>query len=141
MEELALFVAMKESQGYSVDVTLLSEIPGFDGVVNGEVNDILAIQNFIKSLDPAPVYLLLVGDTNLLPAPDGNITGLKTDLYYGTLGDENDYVPDINIGRLPAQSEADVINMINKLVAYSNGGYQDWHADAAFISTCDTQNF
>ncbi len=135
------FVSMKRSQEYSVEVTLLSEIPGFDGVANGEVNDILAIQNFIKSIVPPPVYLLLVGDTNLLPAPAGDITGLKTDLYYGTLGDENDYVPDIHIGRLPARSVSDVVNMVNKLVAYSNGGYQDWHADVAFISTCDTKLF
>ncbi len=135
------FVSMKRSQEYSVEVTLLSEIPGFDGVANGEVNDILAIQNFIKSIVPPPVYLLLVGDTNLLPAPAGDITGLKTDLYYGTLGDENDYVPDIHIGRLPARSVSDVVNMVNKLVAYSNGGYQDWHAAAAFISTCDTKKY
>ncbi len=68
------FVSMKQLQGYSVDVTLLSEIPGFDGPADGEDDDILAIQNYIKSLDPSPVYLLLVGDTNFIPAPKGEIT-------------------------------------------------------------------
>ena len=138
VEELAPFASMKISQGYTVETTLLSEISDFDGPVDGEEDDIIAIQNYIKSLDPPPVYLLLVGDTNYIPAPSGKITYLKTDLYYGTLGDETDFVPDIHVGRLPARYQADVINMVNKLVSYSNNGYQDWNSFLSFIATCDT---
>jgi len=137
MEELAPFIAMKTGQGYLVQTTLLSEIPGFDRIAGSEANNILAIQNYIKSLDPPPVYLLLVGDTNIVPATTGKITLLKSDLYFGTLGGSEDYVPDIHVGRLPARSNVDLSNMIVKLISYSTNQYQDWHSDISFIATCD----
>ena len=141
VDELAPFVSMKEGQGYSVKVTLLSEIPGFDGIAGSEENKILAIQNYIKSLEPPPVYLMLVGDTNFIPAPNGLITGRKTDLYYATIdgSTENEpfYVPDIFVGRLPARTQKEVSLMVDKMIAYTTGGYQPWHSNASFIATCD----
>jgi hypothetical protein len=135
-DELQPFVDLTENQGYVVEVTLLSEIEGFVGSMESEINDILAIQEFINKLDPPPVYLLLVGDTNLIPAPTGDVTKLKTDLYYATLGKE-DYVPDIHIGRLPARSIADLSIILDNILSYTNDGYQDWHLNSSFIATCD----
>ena len=136
------FVSMKQLQGYFVDVTLLSKIPGFDGIAGSEEDNILAIQNYLKSLEPPPVYLLLVGDTNYIPAPQGLITGRKTDLYYATIDEATEleayYVPDIFVGRLPARSGTDVINIVSKLIEYNVDGYHNWNSDIAFISTCDT---
>ncbi|MBE0687504.1 MAG: hypothetical protein IH585_16055 [Anaerolineaceae bacterium] len=140
VEQLKPFVSMKQTQGYSVDVTLVREIPGFDGLAGSEENNILAIQNYIRSLDPPPVYLLLVGDTNLIPAPNGEVLGQKTDLYYSTL-EPLDYIPDIHVGRLPARTAQNVSNLVNKLTSYTSNGFLDWQIDSAFIATCDSTYF
>ncbi|MDO9086270.1 MAG: C25 family cysteine peptidase [Anaerolineaceae bacterium] len=134
VDELASFVQMKEVQGFSVSTTKLSDIDAIYGN-----HGVSSIQNYIKSLESTPVYLLLAGDTNLIPAPSGNITNKKTDLYYATM--DADFVPDIYVGRIPARSESDVTIMVNKMRDYTNNGYQTWHSNAAFIATCDLKNF
>ena len=123
---------MKEGQGYIVSTTKLSDI---DKIY--ENHDVSSIQNYIRSLDFPPVFLLLVGDTNLIPAPDGEVLYQKTDLYYSTL-DNLDYIPDIHVGRLPARTAQDVSNIVNKLTSYTSNGFLDWQIDSSFIATCDS---
>ena len=135
VEEMAPFVQMKEAQGYSVFTTKLSDI---DAIY--EKHDFFSIQKYIRSLDTPPVYLLLVGDTNLIPAPSGEVLSQKTDLYYSTL-DNLDYIPDIHVGRLPARTLLDVPNIVNKLTSYSSNGFMDWQIDSAFIATCDSKYY
>ncbi len=132
VEELAPFATMKEGQGYIVSTTKLSDI---DKIY--ENHDVSSIQNYIRSLDFPPVFLLLVGDTNLIPAPDGEVLYQKTDLYYSTL-DNLDYIPDIHVGRLPARTAQDVSNIVNKLTSYTSNGFLDWQIDSSFIATCDS---
>jgi hypothetical protein len=138
VEELATFVEMKRGQGYIVDLTTLSEIDGYDGISDGDLNDdIFAIQTYIKNFSPQPIYLLLVGDVDFIPSIKSKIKDMnfRTDLYYSTIDD--DYKPDILIGRLPARNETDVTNITNKIISYSSGVYNPLYSNTAFISTCD----
>lgn len=139
VEELTPFVTMKEGQGYDVSVKKLSDI----GSSSIEIQTF--IKNFYNTSTPKPTYLLLVGDTlasnypklYLLPATDGKTTYKKTDLYYATMGDDSDYVPDIFVGRLPGRTEDEITNMVNKITTYSINGFQDWQLESSFIATCD----
>ena len=145
VEALQPFVEMKENQGYVVKVKIFDEY--------SETSD--DIKTFIKNeytnANPCPTYILLVGDTQtdvstpLLPATNGSITGRKTDLYYTTMdepvNDIPDYGPDIHIGRLPVRTAEEASTVINKLIAYTTGGYQSWQSNASFIATCDTRFF
>jgi hypothetical protein len=137
VETLQPFVVMKQNQGYDVTITNLSFIDTNYGNHNAG-----SIQNFIKSLVPSPVYLLLVGDTNLIPGfTTSNFSGFAdyfdktTDLYYGTL--DEDYFPDIAVGRLPVRSINDLLVILNKISSYNNIGFQNWHSYTAFIASCD----
>jgi hypothetical protein len=141
VEELAPFVTMKQGQGYIVTVAPLS----ITGYSSSEIKTY--IKNAYNTWTPRPAYLLLVGDTNqasstpLLPATTGLITGRETDLYYATMdepvNDLPDYEPDIYVGRLPARTQSEVSIMVDKMVTYTTGGYKLWHSNASFIATCD----
>ena len=142
LSNLSAFILLKQSQGYDVTLASLSEIgsPTTDGIKK-------YIQNAYDSWENPPVYLLIIGDSNFIPAwsfkPSGVSTNNKnTDLYYATMDGTADFVPDIFYGRLPARDSTQLNAMLSKIIAYSlNDGSEDWVKKAAFISTCDSGNY
>ena len=84
-----------------------------------------AIKSFIQSrynaatpADPAPTFLLLIGDREQLPA----FTGVAdndhiTDLYYATLSG-GDNLPDLYYGRMSATNNTELSNQIEKILMY-----------------------
>ncbi|MHB8133793.1 MAG: C25 family cysteine peptidase [Anaerolineaceae bacterium] len=142
LSDLQPFVVLKQSQGLQVTLTGLSEI-GLntkEGIKN-------YIQNAYDGWEKPPVYLLIVGDENYIPAwpfkSDYLPThGKKTDLYYATMDGINDFVPDIFYGRLPARNSSQLQAMLNKAIAYTrNNGSESWVKKSAFISSCDSGNY
>lgn len=84
-----------------------------------------SIKNYITNLfnnatadNPAPTYVLLVGDQAQIPTYSGqSINSHVTDLYYFTiLGSDN--VPDCYWGRFSAQSVAQLTPQIDKTLKY-----------------------
>ncbi|PKO04773.1 MAG: hypothetical protein CVU41_15545 [Chloroflexi bacterium HGW-Chloroflexi-3] len=138
-EEILEFANFKQNQGYTVTVSKFSET----GTSANQIKEF--IKNAYTNWTIPPTFLLLVGDTlksnepliTLFPSFDGKVISQKTDLYYTTMGDFSDFIPDIFVGRLPARTEIDVANMVNKIVNYSNNGFYDWHIDVSFVATCD----
>jgi hypothetical protein len=130
------FVTMKENQGYTVMIRPLSLI----GYTASEIQTY--IKDSYSTFTPKPAYLLLIGDTNFIPGFNkSNYDELDaefdktTDLYYGTM--DGDFVPDISVGRLPVRSPEDLSIILNKIAFYNNLGFQDWHSQTSFISSCD----
>uniref|UniRef100_A0A7C4UC78 Gingipain domain-containing protein n=1 Tax=candidate division WOR-3 bacterium TaxID=2052148 RepID=A0A7C4UC78_UNCW3 len=104
------------------------------------------LRNFIKELyiHHNLKYVILGGDVNVIPArvafamcseagyrPDED--SLRADLYYadldgdwdfdgdnifGEVEDSVDLIPEIAVGRVPANSPLDVINFVNKVISY-----------------------
>ncbi|PIY03767.1 MAG: Gingipain R, partial [Bacteroidetes bacterium CG_4_10_14_3_um_filter_31_20] len=66
--------------------------------------------------DPAPTYVLLVGDVAQVPAFQGS--GHVTDLYYGEMDGGADVIPDIYYGRLSAQTTGQLEPQITKTLQY-----------------------
>lgn len=134
--ELEQFKLMKEGQGFIVKIEKLSNIGYTTDLIRDYIN--FAYTTFT----PKPAYLLLVGDTNLIPGFDktnyddfDDYFDKTTDLYYGTM--DGDFIPDISIGRLPVRSPEDLSIVLNKISSYDNLGFQDWHSQTSFISSCD----
>lgn len=142
LSQLSPFLSLKQSQGYDVSLVSLSEIGSSttDGIQK-------FIQNAYDTWENPPVYLLLVGDSNIIPAwsfklSDIQTYGKKTDLYYATMDGAADFVPDIFYGRLPARDATQLNAMLSKIIAYSQkDGSEPWVKKAAFISTCDSGNY
>lgn len=124
-EHLAEFVAWKRRLGYIVEVAFTS-----DANVGTTTT---AIKNFIQNKynnatpeDPAPSFILLLGDREQLPAFSTQVSGEShiTDLYYATLSG-NDYLPDCFYGRLSATNNQQLSNQIEKILMYEQYSMPD----------------
>jgi hypothetical protein len=128
------FVTLKESRGFDVTMTRISDIPG-----GGSNVDIKAyIQDAYDNWPTPPSYVLLVGDTDTLPGWDSVSASEITDLYYATMDGADDWHPDIGRGRFPVRSAAQTTIMVDKSLTYANfTGDEPWLKKAAFIASCD----
>ncbi len=131
------FVALKQSQGFNVTMTPLSNIAN-----GGTTAGIKAyIQNAYDAWPTPPSYILLVGDTNTVPGWTGQDATEITDLYYATMDGASDWHPDIGRGRFPVRSAAQTTAMVDKYLAYAGVSEEDWLDWASFIGTCDSGNY
>lgn len=81
------------------------------------------IQNAYNTWDPAPSFVLLLGDAEFLPTnyvtphfyENNRLIG--TDLYYATV-DGSDYFPDLSIGRIPVDTAAEASAVVDKIISY-----------------------
>lgn len=154
----------KQTVGLSSQVVTLSEIG-----TNPTADQITAfIKNAYNTWFPAPTYVVLLGDAELIP-PHYKTQHpytkdmIATDLYYATLDSVNqegypDYTPDIFVGRLPAETEAKANILVDKIIGYENNteaeawknnivlaGYfqdrnKDGKADRFFLQTSELEN-
>lgn len=109
------FIQWKTQKGFEVVEAYL-----FDPQVGSTPSSIRA---YLKSLydqatptDPAPVYVLLAGDPELVPTFQGQNGAHPTDMYYGEY--TNDYIPDAYVGRFSATDTAELNAQIRKTLAY-----------------------
>ena len=124
-------VDWKITKGHVVTVTPLSEVPG-----GGSGADIQAyITDAYNTWDTPPSFVLIVGDTNLVPASPDSTT---TDLYYSAV-DGADFLPDLGVGRFPGRTEEHITAMVDKVVNYESGLIPDngWLGKTSFIATDD----
>jgi len=86
-----------------------------------------SIRNYLKNLynqattnDPAPTFVLLVGNTKQIPCFTGKSADGShyTDLYYAEY--TNDFLPEVFYGRLPADDSLQLQSMINKIIRYES---------------------
>ncbi len=82
-----------------------------------------SIKNYLEGLynagtasDPAPSFVLLVGDVAQIPTFDGTTASHKTDLYYCEY--TNDFFPEIYYGRWSAQNTTQLQPQIDKTMEY-----------------------
>ncbi len=84
-----------------------------------------SIKSYLQSLyqsatpaNPAPSYVLFVGDVAQIPAFSGT-TGIHvTDLYYCEYDGGNDYLPDVYYGRFSANNLSELLPQIEKTLNY-----------------------
>ena len=121
--QLDSFITWKKRKGFITDIAYT------DGTVIDSTNT--SIQDYLQSQyysatasNPAPTYLLLVGDVEQIPAFSGNTSSHVTDLYYATLSD-NDNIPDCYYGRFSAQNLSQLTPQIEKTLMYEQYTFED----------------
>lgn len=123
-EYLETFVSWKRRLGYIVEVAFTNE------AAVGTTTT--SIKNYIQSrydagtaTDPAPTFLLLLGDREQLPAFTGTTDNDHiTDLYYATLSG-NDNLPDLYYGRLSATNNDQLSHQFEKILEYEQYSMPD----------------
>ncbi|MBI4645176.1 MAG: T9SS type A sorting domain-containing protein [Bacteroidia bacterium] len=68
--------------------------------------------------DPAPSFVLLVGDIEQIPSFDGISDSHKSDMYYCEYDGNGDYFPDVYYGRFSAQNSSQLQPQIEKTLQY-----------------------
>lgn len=115
-EDLEAFIAWKKRLGYLVEVVYVN-----DGADSWSIKDIIQDEyENATAADPAPTFLLLVGDVDQIPAftaRDDNYYTFPTDLYYATLNG-SDNLPDCYYGRLSATDNTQLSNQLEKIMMY-----------------------
>ncbi|MFC2086409.1 C25 family cysteine peptidase [Bacteroidota bacterium] len=120
-ETLQDFIEWKTKKGFDVIVEYTDEIGSSITEVQTYLHD---MYNAATEEDPAPSFVLFVGDTPQIPASaTGSSSGKKTDLYYCSV--DGDYFPEMYYGRFSATSAAMLQNIIDKTLYYEQYQFED----------------
>ncbi len=128
--QLDAFVDWKRRKGFLVEVAYTGTI----GTTTTAINSYIANQfTNATATNPAPTYVLLVGDQAQIPTYSGqSMNSHISDLYYFTqVG--NDNVPDCYWGRFSAQTVAQLTPQIDKTLKYEQ---LTMGSDLSYLDRC-----
>lgn len=126
---LDTFVQWKQRKGFRVDVAY-TDNPSVGTDTNSISNYIKSLYTNATTTDPAPTYVLLVGDVAQLPAFSYHVLATSslnphvTDLYYMTWT-TGDHIPDCHYGRFSAQNISQLTPQIEKTLMYEQYTFAD----------------
>ncbi len=114
------YVEWKTQQGFAVSVASV-------GSGGDMANTTTAIKNYMQNLwnnataqNPAPTYLIIIGDESgsiAVTTNSAEASGYVTDLTYVRLNG-SDYLPEMYHGRFSVSSTTELANVINKTITY-----------------------
>ena len=108
------FVEWKKLQGYQVVEAYTNEIGNSTSQIKSYIED---LYNEADENNPAPSYILFVGDVDQVPAYNGGTGGHVTDLDY-VLMEGNDLFPEIYYGRFSANNVSELLPQIDKTIEF-----------------------
>jgi len=119
--ELKPYIAWKTLKGFRV-VTAYTDVIGSNpDLIKTYIRE---QYNSATGTDPAPTFLVLVGDVAQVPASaTGSSSGKKTDLYYAST--DGDMFPEMYYGRLSAATPAQLKNIVDKILYYERYQFED----------------
>lgn len=133
--QLQPFIEWKTKKGFTVVAAYTDEI-GYNAT---------SIKIYLDSLyeagtpeDPAPSFILLVGDTDQLPTFSSN--GHLADFYYAEYTD--DYLPEVYYGRFSAETVDELQTQIDKTLEYERYEMPDpsYLDEVTLVSGVDSHN-
>lgn len=111
--ELQPFIEWKTKKGFEVIVGYTDQIGSSYNQIQSWVH---AQYNAGTPEDPAPSFVLFVGDTPQIPAVQGSSSYKMTDLYYASV--DGDMFPEMYYGRFSATNAQQLIPQIDKTLYY-----------------------
>jgi hypothetical protein len=121
-KQLQPFFKWKTQKGYKLKI--LYKGATLAGTTYAQFKDTLTrMYNSATADDPAPEYLLIIGDISRIPKADE--TSNISDMYYGEFDGGGDYMPEMYIGRLPVTDTNEVKNVVNKIIQYEKFEFAD----------------
>ena len=114
-EDLQSFIQWKKRKGFDV----IEAYKGDDAVGSTFESMKAYIQGFYDNAtteNPAPTYLLIVGDHEQIPSFDAGAH--VSDMYYCEFDGNGDYFPEMIYGRFSATSSSELIIQIDKTLQY-----------------------
>jgi hypothetical protein len=123
-KQLKPFLKWKTQKGFNLIVLYMgTKYAGNDYI---QLKDTLSkIYKGSTLNDPAPEYLLIIGDVKRVPYYGSGGTGNITDLYYGEFDGNGDYMPEMYIGRLPVADTNELKTTVTKIIQYEKFQFAD----------------
>jgi hypothetical protein len=118
--ELQSFIEWKTQKGFKVVVAYTDVIGTTYSAIQTWIH---AQYNAGTPTDPAPSFVLLVGDTPQLPSTMGSSSSKMTDLYYASV--DGDYFPEMYYGRFSATNSVQLLTQIAKTIYYEKYQFSD----------------
>jgi len=120
-KHLEPFIKWKTQKGFILDI--LYKGVHFSGDDYASLKDTLKnIYNSYTGNNPPPEYLLIIGDVSRVPRYG---TVQITDMYYGEFSGNDDYIPEMFIGRLPVKDTTELKSVTNKIIQYEKFEFAD----------------
>jgi hypothetical protein len=155
---VAPLATLRQSQGHTVKVIDVEDL--YDEFNFGSESP-YAIRSFLSAAKAnwttKPAYVLLMGNgtfdprnylgttvPDLVPAKlvDTSLLETASDDWFADFN--NDAIPEMAIGRIPAESVSDTTIVVNRLIAYDQSGSGGWKNQALLVAGVDqdpTDNF
>lgn len=112
------FIEWKTEKGFTV-IEAYTDMPSVGTTTTSIKTYLQNLYNAGTSGDPAPTYILFVGDVAQIPAFNSQSSGTHvTDLYYACYGGSSDNIPDVYYGRFSAQNVSQLTPQIDKTLMY-----------------------
>ncbi len=108
------FVEWKSREGFNVTVATTAQTGSTASAIKAYIQN---IWNTATTANPAPTYLLIVGDVAQVPSNSGTTGSHITDLTYVRL-QGTDFLPEMYFGRFSAITAAEVTNQVNKTLMH-----------------------
>ncbi|MCK4359204.1 MAG: choice-of-anchor J domain-containing protein [Candidatus Cloacimonetes bacterium] len=118
--QLAPFIEWKTQKGFTVLVGYTDEIGYSYYEIQTWIHD---IYNAGTPTDPAPSFVLFVGDTGQVPSTTGSTTNKVTDLYYCSV--DGDYFPEMYYGRFSAINTTQAQTQVERTLYYEKYEFDD----------------
>ncbi len=139
--QLDQYIYWKHQKGFNTILVTTDDI--------GNTTD--AIHNYLQNLytsatatDPAPTFVLLVGDIGQIPAyySDAGYYSKYTDLYYCTFDGSNDIYPDMYYGRWSAEDTTELQSYLDKTLEYERYTMPDdsYLGNSVLVAGVDASN-
>jgi hypothetical protein len=138
--QLQPFIEWKTQKGFDVIVGYIGD-PAVGSTTNSIKSYLQGLYDAGTPEDPAPSFVLFVGDVDQVPAWNGTTGQHVTDVYYATLAG-GDLMPEVYYGRFSANSTAELQPQIDKTLEYERYEMPDpsFLGEAVLIAGMDTQH-
>lgn len=113
------FILWKKQKGFTV-IEAYTNSPSVGTTTSSIKTYLEGLYDSGTPTNPAPTYVLFVGDVAQIPAYDHQVGSdyHVTDLYYCTYDGSSDYLPDVYYGRFSAQNVSQLTPQIDKTLQY-----------------------
>lgn len=118
------FVEWKTKKGFNV-VEAYTNNPAVGNTTTSIKSYLEGLYNAATPGDPAPSYVLFVGDVDQIPAFTGTTGSHVSDLYYCEYDGGGDYFPEVYYGRFSANNVAELVPQIQKTLEYERYLFPD----------------
>tara|TARA_B100000900_G_scaffold40640_1_gene30431 strand:+ start:1257 stop:4691 length:3435 start_codon:yes stop_codon:yes gene_type:complete len=122
--DLQGFVEWKTKKGFTV-VEAYTNDPAVGNTTTSIKAYLEGLYNAGSPSDPAPSYVLFVGDVAQVPSFSGNTGWHVSDLYYCTYDGPTDIYPDMYYGRFSATNSSQLMPQIEKTLMFEEYTFPD----------------